>query len=200
MRRSRATTLLETMIGAAILSGLTLALFFIYRMGASAWKKGEAQTEMLQDLQGSIAKLTREAERSTLVSLTIEPGAIAFLSPLDAAGQVVYDPASQRPIWQRYVVMYYEPASQKVYWRVIPLAPGAPEMGLAEPIQDYDAGGLQPLASYRAGGTVIATHISRCEFSVTDGLVQILLESTRDRYGSDRPERFLLESAVAFRN
>ena len=56
----RGTTLLETMVGAAILSGLTLALFFIYRMGASAWKKGEAQTEMLQDLQGSIARLTRE--------------------------------------------------------------------------------------------------------------------------------------------
>ncbi len=196
----RGTTLLETMVGAAILSGLTLALFFIYRMGASAWKKGEAQTEMLQDLQGSIARLTREAERSTFVSVVTEPGAISFLSPLDANGVIVYDPAGQKPVWQKYVVMYYDAPNEQVRWLEVPLAPGSPEMGQAEPIQLYDAGGSQPLSTYRVGGKVIASHITRCEFTAADGFVEVLLESTRKRYGSPAPEKFVLQSAAAFRN
>lgn len=198
-------TLLETMVAAMVLMGLTLTLFFIYQMGASAWKKGEAQTQILQDFQASTARLVREVERSTYSSLSVAPAggpytACSFLSPIDDNGLFCFDPIGQKPIWQKYVVMWYDAPAQTLFWREIPLAPGSPEAGSPEPIDTYDAGGNAPLTSYCANGQTVAVHVSQCEFLASPRLLTLRLEGTRKRYGSPEPEKFSLETAACFRN
>lgn len=202
---ARGTTLLETMIGAMLLCLMMAALFFIYQMGASAWKKGEAQTELMADIETCHARLIRELERSTYASLSLDPvappgPAISFLSAVDDAGQFCFDTVTQQIQWQKYVAVYYDAASREVRWREIALAPGAPEANTPEPIESYDAGGGAPLATYLTGGQAMARNISSLQMVWSNGVLELTTRGERKRYGSERLEEFSLRSVVGLRN
>lgn len=202
--KRRGLSLLETMISAVLLGILTSLLFFVYRMGASSLMKGQAQTELLQDVQASSSRLLREIERSTYASLSLDPPppggpatAISLLSAIDPAGQFAYDPAVGEPTWQKYVVLYYDAPSEELRWREVVLAAGSPEARTPGPIEQYQGSAL---ATYRNGGRTIARHVTRCELSFADGTVTLLLETQRKRYGSEQKEQITLRSSGAFRN
>ncbi|MEW6279273.1 MAG: hypothetical protein AB1758_11660 [Candidatus Eremiobacterota bacterium] len=193
MKRAGAT-LIETLIGLSLLCLLMLMMFFIYRVGASAWKKSEAQTQLLQEGQVVTGRLSREVERSVYDSASLDPGpnngtAVAFLTCWnETANRYEYDAASRSPIWQRYEICYYDSATQEVRWTQAPFVPSTTPAPL---------GGL---AGFRNGGRVLARNVTRCDFVLTDHVLELQLELQRKRYGSDDLEKVELPCRSVFRN
>lgn len=193
--RRRGQTLLETLVSLGLLSLLMMLMFAVYRMGANAWMKGDAQVSLIQDLRVVTDRLAREVERSAYESATLDPGpnngtALAFMSSWDEATQRYdYDPAVGSPVWHRYLVCYYDAPAREVRWV---------EVDLATPTTT--AAPLPGLAGYRSGGRVLASQVDRCDFILTESLLETRLETSRKRYGSDIPEKLQLDGAAFFRN
>lgn len=102
-------TLIETIIAASIFSFLLVTLFMVYRTGADAWMKSDANSELLGKAQVLTSKISRAVERSSYQSLAINrsaPDAVSFLSPLDSNGVFQYDSYRNRPLWQEYLFFY----------------------------------------------------------------------------------------------
>lgn len=196
MRRERqGFTLPEAFVSFFLLSLLFMMMFFIYRQGASAWKKSETQGELLQEAQAVTRKLTRDAERSSFASLTLDPAApataVAFASCWSPATMShEYDPFGRSPVWQRFEIFYYDALAREVRWKEAPL-PGAPTTTV---------GPLAGLAGLRSDGRVLARNVIRCDFTRGDHTLDFELELERKRYGSGRVERVELPARVYFRN
>lgn len=71
---------------------------------------------------------------------------------------------------------------------------------VALPTPTTTAAPLAGLAGYRAGGRVLVSQVDRCDFLLTDSLLQTRLETSRKRYGSPTPEKLELEGVTFFRN
>jgi hypothetical protein len=194
----RGTTLLETLVGAFVLSLLFVCLFFTYRVGASAWKKGETETDLLQNLQVAKSRLTRELERSVYDSVSVDPNGIAFLSALDVYGDFQMDNASSTPRWQKYVVVYYDAPARILRWQEIPVV-GTPQEMNPTPIESF--GAANPLTSYFNSGREFMRDVETCVFQWTpDLLVGFTWATEKKRYGKNTPDRIEIRSAVGFRN
>lgn len=195
MRCDRGHTLVELMVGFMLLTLLFGMLYFVYRTGAGAWKKSETQVELLQEAQVVTSRLSREVERSVYDSAEVDPGpnigtAVAFLSCWnDATDQYDYDATSRSPIWHKYLICYYDAANQKVYWNETPL--GSPTTAAAP---------LPALATYRSGGKLLASHVTRCDFTLSEEVLELQLELERKHYGSEKLEQIQLPTRVFFRN
>ncbi len=199
MRARSGTTIAELMVAIFILGLLFVALFEIYRMGASAWRKGEAETTLLQGLQVVKSRLDRELERSTFDSLSVDANGLAFLSAMDyGTRSFVIEPALVRPRWQKYIVVYYDPPQRAILWREVPVV-GTPQENGATPIEAF--GAQTPLASYYAGGRVVIRDVAAWQIQVTvDELVALTWRVERQRYGKQAPETIELRSVVHMRN
>lgn len=172
-----------------------LLLFFVYVHGAGAWKKGETQSELLQQAQSVSARILRTVEQSSTAGLVIEPGphigtAIAYpRSWNEAAGRFEYDLTARRPAWQTYELYYYDATSQQIRYRELP----------------YSGSGtatapLPNLSSYLVGGQGIAREVTMCEFRQAGRLLKVEIRLERERYGSNGPETIELVSSVFLRN
>ncbi len=195
MTRRQGFTLIEAMVAYMLLAILFLMMFFIYRTGASAWKKAEAQTQLLQEAQVVTGRLSREIERSVYASAGLDPGpgtgtAVAFLSCWnDATGEYDYDPGSRSPLWHKYLICYYNAATQEVFWTETPLVPPS-----STPAP------LAALATFRNGGKLLARNVTRCDFTLSEDMLELQLELSRKRYGSETLEVVQLPLRVFFRN
>ena len=181
------------MISLFLLSLLLGLVFWIYSMGASAWRKAEAQAELQSEVQKILSNLTREVERSTFASVSQDLGtAVGMLSAMTDQQVVALNSSASTPMWQRYVVYYFDAASGEVRLVIIPLAPTAPERVQAAP--------LLPLSTYRVGGRALGRGIKSCLFTLTPGLIQINLTGERYRYGNRNPDTVEVQLASTFRN
>lgn len=173
-----------------ILSMMMAMMFLIYRQGANAWKKSEAQTDLVHSARGVSARLEREIERSIYDSASLDAGtAVAFLSSYDDATQRYdYDAVNRTPVWHKYLICYYDAAAREVRWKEVPIAPTTAPTPLAG------------LAGQRNGGVLLAKDVTRCDFVLSDRLLQLNLELQRKRYGSEAPESIRLPCSMFFRN
>jgi type II secretory pathway pseudopilin PulG len=198
-----AFTVLEALLSMALLSLMLVAAFWCYRMGALAWKKSEAQSELQNTAQLLQSRLCREVERSIYASASADPPgtgtAFALLLPVTNGGDVALNSAEFVPSWQRYGVFYLA-SEGELRFRDIPLAPGSPEANNPEPIDRYDAGGMQPLSSYRTGGQVLGRGVRLFEVRLSQGLAEFTLRVERPRFTGGTPESYMLHVASAFRN
>lgn len=188
MRRPAGFTLVELLISCVILGLLLTVTFMIYRMGASAWLKSDAKSELLQIAQVVTAKLNREVESSSYrsASVSADNSAVAFLSARNADGVFVYDDVSVIPHWQNYVVFYFQASSKSLLRREVGVA-GTPAELAAQPI-DVLGGG--PVDNYRSAGRVMGSGMDNCRFSFTpDEQLVLEMEAFKTRYGSMSPER-----------
>jgi len=188
-------SLLELMVALGLLSLMMVMMFFIYRQGASAWKKTEAQTQLLQNLQVFTNRLSRETERSIYASAAADPGpstgtAVSMLSCWsDMNSRYDYSGLTRGPIWQKYLVFYYNNATQEVLLREIPLTPpGSTAVPLAG------------MAAFRTGGRALARNVTQCNFTLQDRLLEVQLELKLKRYGSPSLEVLQFPCRVFFRN
>ena len=179
----------------SMLSLLMIVMFGIFRMGAAAWKSGEADAELAQSAQIVTDRLTKEAARSTLASIALDPPtppstALSFLSPVDPATSLPdYDGTVGSPVWHSQSVCYYDASKKEIRWKSIPLA--TPTTSVTP---------LVALASQRTGGTLLAEEVVECEFVVLDRIVEIYMTLERKRYGKETPDWLELRSSVCFRN
>ena len=183
------------MVGFAILGFLLAMMFSVYRFGASAWKKGESQNELLQQAQVVTASLAHEVERSVFSSASVDPGptvgsAIGMLNCWNSTlNRYEYDATAESQVWQRYVIFYHDAASNSVRRTETPLSPPS-----------TTSVPLPGLAGHRTGGRQLALDASMCEFELSDQLLRFEIELERKRYGSEVPEKVTLSSLVYFRN
>lgn len=188
-------TLVELMVAFGLLSLLMGMMFFIYRQGAAAWKKTEAQTQLLQQIQVFTTRLNREAERSSAVSAALDPGpltgtALSLPSCWDhSTNRYDYSALSRAPVWHQHLIFYFNSATQEVFLREEPVLP--PRSG---PLP------LAGLAAFRSGGKVMARGVSLCNFTLQNGLLEVEFELRMKRYGSEQPEVVRLPTRVYFRN
>lgn len=188
-------TLLELVLGMGLLVLLMTAMFFLYQMGASAWKKGETQTELLQQAQMVTGRLEREVERSVYAATVLDPGpssgtAVSLLSCWDEAAQRYdYDPATRSPVWHRYQICYFDAGAGVVYWKDVPLAPPS-----TTPLP------MVGLAGQRTDGRVLARNVVTCDFRLSEQVLELQLALEKKRYGSQGPERIEVPATAMFRN
>ena len=193
--KEQGASLIETLIALSMLSLLMVVMFSIFRMGAAAWKSGEADAELAQSAQVITDRLTKEAARSALASIALDPStapstAISFLSPVDPVTNLPdYDGSVGSPVWHSQSVCYYDAATKEVRWRSIPLTSPT-----------TTASPLATLASDRTGGSLLSQEVVECEFVLLDRVVEVYLTLERKRYGKETPDWLELRSSVCFRN
>ncbi len=198
-RPSSGFTIAELLVSSVVLGLLLAVTFSIYRMGAAAWQKSDAKSELLQIAQVVTAKVNREVEGSTFRSLEVagDGSGAAFLTARDENGVFQYDPVKLTPRWQQYVVLYFVPAQKTLYRREVSVA-GLPQQDAAMPINSLGAGALP---TYFRLGQPIGRGMDECRFSV-GGDEQLILElsASKLRYGSPTPEKQSIRVVTAFRN
>lgn len=192
-------SLLELTISGTLLGLLMTCAFMIYRMGASAWLKSDAKTELLQIAQVVTAKVNREVEASSFRSASVsdDGSGASFLSAQGPDGVFVYDPVTVMPHWQKYVVLYFDAPDKTLFRREVSVL-GRPAEQAAMPITDLDG---QPLGSYFTGGQPVAHGMDELRFSLSpDEQLVMEMNASKARYGSSAPERQTLRVVTAFRN
>lgn len=179
-----------------------MVTFAVFRDGLFAWRRSTSQSKLLQELNSSVAQLSRWLERSNASSLSVAAGGAA-LGGLDCIrddGTVGYN-ASGQTTWERYRIVYLD-GNRQLRWRDQPLGAGDPQRDLPGPIDSWDPGsGSQPLSAYLTGGNVLAQAIESCTFTINGARVEIVIVSTDpDRFRSSTPERVRLQTSVLTRN
>jgi hypothetical protein len=199
MRRARGFTIAELLISCVILGLLLTTCFMIYRMGAAAWMKSDAKTELLQIAQVATAKVNREVEGSCFESASAAPdgSGVAFLNAKDLDGVFVYDPVTVLPRWQKYVVLYFDPASLTLFRKDISVLGGTQE---SAPLP-IDSLGQGPVQNHFNQGRLVAKGMQECKFSLTvDEQLVMEMSASKLRYGSSTPEKQTIRVVTAFRN
>ncbi|MCE7870738.1 hypothetical protein DYH09_10200 [bacterium CPR1] len=182
--RRRGSTLLEAMVGAAILAILTTAVFAIFKMGIGAWFKADGVAELQQQGQAVGGRWVRETEVASLsaVSLSATGDACSLPSAITGAGVFALDPATSELIWQSYQVYYFDGPSGEVRYLEVPIAPPT---SAVVPIEQYTG---QPLANSLVGGRVLARWVTSFEVQDLGGVLRLTMVAQRRRPNSMQME------------
>lgn len=226
--RQRAFTLIEVLVSFSLLGLLFTFVFAVYRVGAAAWLKGDANAELLGRVQALSSKIGREAERSSSSSLSIALSDIdpnlkgcAFMSAVDANGVFQYDPGTTAPRWGFADVYYFDISGQRVYAARQALV-GADRIAVSK---DYGERFLlepypstrNPLPDRFTSGQPIANGIKNIDFRALDrvivntggstaattqelGQLEITIAVEKKAYGTDVPVSLTSKSYYLFRN
>lgn len=195
----RGFTVLELIVASMILGLLMAAQFFIFRSGAGAWSKSDVQADLIRVAQTVSARVNRLVEPSTFQSASVDPAGngVAFLSAVDASGRFSYDPVTNLPKWQKYVIFYYDSTSQVIAQREVGVV-GLSQENIPQPIVSLGSG---TETAYFSSGRPFAREVDSCRFSFTPDdqlLVEIIMQKTR--YGKDTPEKQSVRVVSNFRN
>lgn len=195
MSKPRGATLIELMLGIALLGMLLTLLFLIFHMGWNAWRSANLRSDLNDQSRLVVQSLSRDLEASVYASLSLQGEAVSFLSARDNNGVFALD-ANGDPVWQRYVIFHRDPARDEVVRSELPLV--AP-LGTPEPIE-VNTG--QPLASFLGPGRVIARGVKRLALSVplNGRRVRLEVDVEQPQRGGLPPARMTLSSAVYLRN
>lgn len=202
MRRScreRGFTIAELMIASSILILLLGVTFGIYQMGAAAWLKSDAKSELLQTIQVVTARLNRDLEGSSIQSASIAANGagVAFQNARGANGVFVYDPVRLMPKWQCYLIYYFNPTDGIFYRRELSIA-GKPQETTTGPIDSLGGG---PVENYFSQGRPLGRKLSGCVFSLSPDQQLVLdLTLTKPAGGSRPPERQTARVVTSLRN
>lgn len=191
------------MVAAAIFMFLTASLFVIFFVGARAWRMTDNRSDVLRAAQVVAGQIAREAERSTLSSLSVtaDQRALSFLSAIDAAGNHAVDAVGDTR-WQRYVIFYYDAANREVRRVDVPLVAGAPQIRYPEPIERYNDGlGARPLSAYLTGGRILSRDIEAFRVDLPPGGERVYVTVSTLKHDRRDPDVKLdLTTVVRFRN
>ena len=194
------TTVLEMVVGMAVLSLMMAAIMFIYVSGAGAWAKGDAQAELLGVLQNASLNLSNELQRSCYDSLTVETGSLSCLSAEDrTVGRLTVDNSRGELVWQRYLVFYRDSGRNALACRTVPLPAGASQRQIPGLLASFIPSALTN-APYCAGGEVVARRIAAVTFRQVGQLVEFTLTAEMKRPGREDPESITQQVLVKVRN
>lgn len=159
----------------SVLAVLMTMILGVYRAGATSWRTLERHSTLAQQGLAALDRMSRELEESTYGSLSFGPrrDALAFLvATRDEDAQFDFDPATGKPRWDHYLVLYHDAAAQELRQVEVPLAAGSAQVDAPGPLEAYDPGtGPRALETYATGGRVVARGIRSCRFTADDRLV-----------------------------
>lgn len=202
-------SIIETIIAGSILSLLMVSLFMLYTMGANAWMKSDTDAELLGQAQGFVMRVAREAERSSVFSVSLNtpvPDGICFLSPQDSNGNFQFDPYTKRPRWQKYVLYYRDSTQgeirtleQSVVGTPAELSPlELPDPTLRTGLTPHLVGGQPILAGSEA--LEFAIHPAPLERNGMNERLEIVLTLAKDVRGQTGPRDLEVRHFTRFRN
>ncbi len=99
----RGLTLIETLIGAALLSLLMVVAHRLLIYSSHFAVQVRTTEEVQQASLTALGVLTRELAQSSPSSVAAETNGVIFASPRGPDGQVAYDPITGAMLWQRWV-------------------------------------------------------------------------------------------------
>ncbi len=191
--------MVELLVASGMFLMLTAVLFAVFRVGASSWLKGDAQSEIISKLQVVTSKLELELTRAGSASLSISPDgrALAFLTANDADGRFHYDPLDKSALWQRYLLFHYSTASGNLLLDEVSVL-GTAQETTPVPIEMFEG---RAMDSYFTAGRIVERQISGCEFELlSPELVRVTLSAQKTRYGRKDRETFETETVLQLRN
>lgn len=192
-------TIIEMMVALALLGMLIGMVVMIYMTGASAWRKGDTRSELLQDALVTSSSLASEIEQSTYGGLEAAPSGegVAVLSLRDGQGNFELSDTGA-PIWQRWVVYYFK--SGEIRQTEVPWVAPPEDRVTPMPLSAYNP----PLSitDYLNGGRVIARNVYDAEFTLVPGTASVSfhIELSKRRYGRPDPEFVTFDSVLTTRN
>lgn len=192
-------TIIEMMVALALLGMLIGIVLLVYMTGASAWRKGDTRSELLQDALVASSNLAQDVEQSTYGGLEATPtgDAVAVLSLRDSQGSFQLSDDGTA-LWQRWVV-YYVRGGQILKTEVPWVAPPE-DRTTPMPLSAYNP--PLTLADYLNGGRVIARNVYDADFAMVPGTaaVSLHIELRKKRYGRQDPEAITFDSVLTTRN
>lgn len=200
--RSRGVVLLEMMIAVIIFSLLLGVLAFSYRQGALAWKRAEAKSVVLSNLQLAMNEVCRHLERSIAGGVTMSGESVAILSALDDHGQLVYDSARESQEWQRFYLIYRDPVAEQLRRRNVPLATPSSDVTAFGEAFGYPV--ASALANPDTSERPMSLNVNITSFRVSPegafgGLLRVHLTAEK-LYSSSERQSLELETLVRIRN
>ena len=178
----RGHTLLEMVLAAGMLMVLMVTIILVYVVGASAWRKGDTQAELLQDLQTSGARLSVDLASSSYEGLSVGPSFVSCLSPVDKDGKLAYQAGQPLLRWARFR-RWALSSSGELLRRDFDVPSSSPVVTAPVPLESFVGGPY-------AGGSLMMRNMT--VFSVTMAGVRTLrvtMTAEKKRYGHRDPEK-----------
>ncbi len=190
MKQRLGYTVLEALISVTMLGGMFVTLMLIYINCASVWAKGEAQTDMSQNLQVVSRNLALDIERSSYDGLSLGPSCLSVLSPADDDGLTEVDTATGQLIWRRYRIYYLDREKQELRRVQLKLAETSPVRLFPIPLEAFDGGsGPRPLVDYCSAGQVLARLVKDFQIQRQGNRMLVFdLTTEKARHGRTEPE------------
>ena len=183
----RASTLLEVMLAAGLLSLLLLMHLAIFQSGMSGWQKVEAQGSLLQQLQVSGARWVQSCTQASGSCVDLDTEAMALLSPITDSQAATTDSGSGQIVWRATRLFYRDTATQEFRQRTLKWNPPSQD---PLTIEEVDFGsGIHSISFYRNGGHVLGRNVQTAQFTRQGSCWQLLLRAVQKRYGREQLER-----------
>ena len=186
------------MVASSMLMLLLTAIFGAFQIASSTFFKADAQTDMLQGIEGLGSRWCKDIEGSQATGVSAGPTAISVPTARDDPGNFVLDATGSKRVWQRYHVYFYDATAQTVSLRDVPIA--SPTTSLT-PIEAYnDGSGTHPLTYWATGGRVLARQVITFTPVANARLFSLSVQANQKRYGSEKSEEVFHSFVVATRN
>lgn len=193
----RGVGLSEVMVAASVLLILVGLQLVLIQGASSAFHKTNTQADLLQDMEITLARFTRDAQGSTLAGLSLNGNGVAFLSAHLAQQNLQLSPTGQ-PMWKQYLLYYFDAPSKELRWRALPMATPS-ETPLALDAYNFGSGPL-PMATYQVSGKPLARFVDSFSVTAVNSEISTTLQCSRVRYGSPKPEKISMTQTVCMRN
>lgn len=194
----RAFSLIEMLVSGTLLVLLLGMITFTFQIGASAWRKTDTQSDLLQDLEKVGALWVREACGTRQLSLCSSGTAMALPQAIDDLLDYEVSLPSGSLIYRRYRLYYWDSASREVRLRNLPFAAPVP---CPPRLDSVDLGsGVQSINFYCTGGKALARDVDQFQVHKNGNLWSIDIQARRTRYGRTDPEEVRVTFSAFPRN
>lgn len=203
--RNSGVSLIEAIVVCGMIGILTAFIFATYSLGLRATFKGNAQNELLGQLQLGVRILGDGLRESTTASVTLEPAGpgISFLTSYDINGVPVVG-TDGRPIWQAYLIFYHDPVAKTLNRRRLELTPSSSIRTAPTTIENFNpGGGAQPLSFYLNSGQPVSRLIENfdiVEHADLAGTYILSFDGVKPREGVNAESRSSLRALASVRN
>lgn len=121
---SRAFSLLETLIYAALLLVILAFIYASLLMALRAYRRTEDLADLQKQAMVASRTLIEESASSPASALRVEPAALLFLSARDPGGRITYA-SDGRALWQKWVCFYRDSQANTLLRKELKITPSA---------------------------------------------------------------------------
>lgn len=176
-----------------------VALFSIFRFGASGWAKVESRSDLLSQARIVSSRLSELGQKSSRSGSSVSVDGSFLSFPLSSTAEALprRDSISKEILWNGFALVWHDKTKHTLEWQHI----DTPEPHRPSPLDTLDLeDGPKPLQFYAQKGQSIATHVSGFSAKLESGLILLSLTFEKERYGRTDPEVLPFELTIRPRN